>query len=71
MVNSASSENPLLFWRDNQSTYPILFQMASKVLALPASSAGSEKRFSIVGKVAKHTRSSLKASTESMLIAHP
>ena len=38
--------NPLQLWRDHQSTYPNLLQMASDLFAIPAISSESERSFS-------------------------
>ena len=39
--------NILLFWKDNQDILPILALVAKEVLAIPASSASSERAFSV------------------------
>ena len=43
--------DPLSFWKDNESTYPNLAELAKKYLAIPASSAPVERLFSIGGKI--------------------
>ena len=51
-------ENPLDFWRT--SKLQILKKTARYIYAIPASSAGSERRFSIAGKCQTIDRASLK-----------
>ena len=54
---SAISSNPLEFWKKHAHDLPILSKIVSKILALPASSASSERRFSIAGKVVRPEKS--------------
>jgi hypothetical protein len=57
------------FWFDHKSVYPKLFQLASFILAIPASSAASERDFSAAGNMVNEKRSNLDAmSIESMLL---
>lgn len=42
--------DPLVFWKENQSSFPNLAALACKYLAIPASSAPVERIFSIAGK---------------------
>src|ERR1700755_3399824 len=41
------SKDPLLWWKKNQETLPILGNLASKYLSAPPSSVESERLFSI------------------------
>ena len=43
--------NLLIWWRDNESALPLLSKVAREVFALPASSASSERCFSVGGMV--------------------
>ena len=43
--------NPIKWFLRNKETYPILSQLALEVLAVPASSASSERAFSVTTKV--------------------
>ena len=49
------------FWRENESRWPLLANIAKKVLAVPASSAGVERMFSIAGHVFSLKRRRMKA----------
>ena len=57
---------PLDWWYRNRSTYPILWQAAGEILSIPASSASSERAFSVATRVsflnilaANHSNSNL------------
>ena len=47
----------LAYW--NQSSHSILKQVARQILCIPASSAGSERKFSIAGKTQTVSRAKL------------
>ena len=53
--------SPLVFWRENSNDYPLLSQVARRVLVISASSAQSERDFSSVGRIITDARSSLSA----------
>ena len=44
-------ENPLAFWKANQTKFAPLAKMTNKFLYIPASSVPTETLFSIAGKV--------------------
>ena len=46
-MNIPSCNNLLLFWRDHSSVFPILTNIAREIFAIPASSASSERVFSV------------------------
>jgi hypothetical protein len=54
-----SYHNPLDWWRVKQHQYPILSKIASKILAIPATSAPSERVFSVAGITIAKERSRL------------
>ena len=51
--------NPLLFWREQQHTLPILSKIAKSVFVIQASSAESERHFSTAGQIVTEQRSQL------------
>ena len=51
--------DPLQYWRTNGLKWPHLAKLASRYLAIPASSAPVERLFSIAGKVFRPERASL------------
>ena len=57
------SSNPLVFWTGNSHRYPILSKVAAQIMILPASSAASERRFSIAGKVIRPEKASQNEAT--------
>ena len=44
------------FWRDNKSSYPLLYQVAKKYLHIPATSVPSERIFSLAGFIVRKKR---------------
>jgi hypothetical protein len=61
-------EDPLEWWRKNKRSYKVLARLARQYLAIPATSAPSERLFSSAGNVISKLRSSLDPETASMLI---
>jgi len=55
---------PLKFWETNETRFPVLSRLAMRYLAIPATSAGIERVFSIAGAIAN--ASSAKASVKTM-----
>lgn len=51
----------LAFWRESSKDYPLLSEVARRVLCISASSAQSERDFSSVGRTITDARSSLSA----------
>ncbi len=51
--------DPLQFWMENESTYPLLASLAFDVLSIPASSAPVERVFSTAGLVSSGRRNRL------------
>jgi len=54
--------DPLNWWRDNHHAYPAVWELAEKYLAIPASSAASERAFSSAGNIITVRRCRLKAA---------
>ena len=63
---------PLKWWRAKEKTYPKLAWLARRILAIPATSAASERLFSIVGLLitAKRNRLSGIHTVETMVFLH-
>lgn len=53
----------LSWWQDHAHLFPNIAQIARSILAIPASSAASERDFSCAGYVIQERRSQLKPST--------
>jgi len=61
--------DPLSWWRTNASKFPILAIMARNYLAIPATSASSERVFSTTGNIVTRNRNRLTGKTLEMLIS--
>ena len=60
--------NPLIWWKANEGSLPVLSKLARRLLILPASSAPSERVFSKVNEVVDKKRNRLAPSTTEQLI---
>lgn len=60
--------NPFEWWRERAAAYPLLSVVARKWLAVPASSAASERMFSSAGLTVSKKRTSLKKERVSTLV---
>jgi hypothetical protein len=63
-----SFNNPLDWWHLKQQQYPLMASIALKVLAIPATSAPSERVFSVAGITIAKERSRLDAANAGELI---
>jgi len=63
-----SHSDPLAWWRDNQSRYPLLAKIARKYMAICATSTASERVFSAAGNIVTPLRASLKPDRVNMLV---
>jgi hypothetical protein len=63
-----SYNNPLIWWCLKQHQYPILSKIALRVLAIPATSAPSERVFSVAGITIAKERSRLDSANAGELV---
>lgn len=64
----AITDDPLLWWKLNEIKYPNIARVARKILAIPATSASSERVFSTAGQVLSILRSRLSPGTVEDLV---
>ena len=63
-----SESDPLDWWNTEHFNYPMLSQLAKKYLRICASSAASERLFSVSGNIVTPKRNSLKPEKLNMLV---
>ena len=56
MPSLQEDDNPLKFWKEQQTVYPHLAKLAARYLSVPASSGPVERLFSIGGKIFRPER---------------
>lgn len=54
-----SEGNPLSWWKERASTFPILSKVAARLLFIPATSVPCERLFSLAGHICNKKRSAL------------
>ena len=60
--------NPLGWWQDNKADFPIMSELARILLCIPATSAPSERIFSLASRVISKLRSSLDPENASQIV---
>ena len=60
--------NPLDWWRENEHLFPNIARLAKSLLAIPATSASSERVFSVAGLVCSKNRARLSAVTVANIV---
>jgi hypothetical protein len=69
-INARTKEyrNPLIWWKNNKADFPIMSELAKILLCIPATSAPSERIFSLASRVISEVRSSLNPDDASQII---
>ena len=62
MPNIERNENPFIWWKQHESSFPRISQLAKQYLLMPPSSVSSERLFSEAGKIFDEKRTRLFAS---------
>jgi hypothetical protein len=62
------NDDPLNWWKNNESRYPCLSLIAKKYLCIPATLASSERVFSTCGNIVTHKRSTLSSENVQSLV---
>lgn len=68
LVNLPIREDIIQWWFTRKDSYPNLYKLAVKFLSIPATSATSERVFSVAGNILNEKRSSLSGDHLDMLI---
>lgn len=63
----ACTKDILEWWKQHQTTFPVLATMAKKYLCVPATSVPSERQFSAAGNIVTAKRNCLKPSKVNQL----
>ncbi|KAL3872287.1 hypothetical protein ACJMK2_040221 [Sinanodonta woodiana] len=61
-------DNPLMWWKVNETSFPLLAKLAKMLLTIPATSVPSERVFSTAGDVVSAQRASLTGENVDILI---
>uniref|UniRef100_A0A3B1J960 HAT C-terminal dimerisation domain-containing protein n=1 Tax=Astyanax mexicanus TaxID=7994 RepID=A0A3B1J960_ASTMX len=67
-TEESGSHQVLQWWKNHRLEFPSLSKLARHVLCIPASSAPSERAFSVCGRILEERRSVLKPSTVSNIL---
>ena len=62
------NSNPIVYWQDKKTLYPILARLAAKYLSIPAASVASERLFSTANQIISDQRNSLNPERAEMLL---
>ena len=68
MESYNQNQNILQWWKEHSDKLPLMAKLASRILAIPASSAASERSFSTSGRVIEERRTRLKGDTVDSLL---
>lgn len=63
-----TSGDPLLWWRDNESRFPLMSKLAKKYMCICATSTASERMFSTAANIVTPVRCCLKPEKVNMLV---
>lgn len=66
--SSNSSDNPLVFWKEQEHIIPYMAKLAKQIFCIPASSAGVERAFSSAGVIISVRRNSISPFTVNNII---
>ena len=68
MPSIERNENPFIWWKQHESSFPRISQLAKQYLSMPASSVHSERLFSEAGDIFEEKRSRLLPRNGEMLL---
>lgn len=61
-------ENPLAWWKNNESRFPLMSLVTRKFVCVPATSSPSERVFSAAGQIVTPFRNALTPEKVNMLV---
>lgn len=67
-TDAIGDSDPLEWWKANEQEFPVIARLAKQTMAIPASSAPSERAFSIANGIATKHRSSLHTTRVAKLV---
>lgn len=62
------TEDPLKWWMENKSKFPNIYELALKLLSIPATSVPSERLFSKSGRLLEDNRNRLAPKKTNMIL---
>lgn len=68
MESYNQNQDILQWWKEHSDKLPLMAKLASRILAIPASSAASERSFSTSGRIIEERRTRLKGDTVDSLL---
>ena len=66
--NRPRNSNPIVYWEDKKTLYPILAKLAANYLSIPAASVASERLFSTAKHIISDQQNSLNPERGEMLL---
>ena len=70
-AQTSNMADVLLYWQENENTWPNLSAVARGLLCVPATSTSSERSFSLAGRTLEDRRNMLAAdSVDGLLFSH-
>lgn len=63
MLSATTSVPPRVYWRENESKFPVLSRLARDLLSVPATGAGVERLFNSARDICHYRRGSLNETT--------
>ncbi|KAJ5267276.1 hypothetical protein N7478_010084 [Penicillium angulare] len=70
LARGIERQKPRVYWKEHESDFPILANMARDILSIPASGAGVERLFNCARDICHYRRGQLKPSTVRALMLH-
>jgi hypothetical protein len=70
-AENGNLQNPLIWWQENEKSFPLIAVLAKKYLCIPATEASSERVFSTASLILTKTRNALSSDhAEDLIFCH-